>query len=95
MTAEGKEALFEFVRSGKGFIGTHSASDTFHTDNESKKGPERYLNHGDKADSYVRFLGAEFIKHGAQQIAKNSVVNPKFPGCEKDGSECAFLEAWY
>jgi len=72
MSPEGKEALFEFVRAGKGFIGTHSASDTFHTDNESKKGPERYLNHGDKADSYVRFLGAEFIKHGAQQIARTA-----------------------
>lgn len=95
MSPEGKEALFEFVRSGKGFIGTHSASDTFHTDNESKKGPERYLNHGEKADSYVRFLGAEFIKHGAQQVAKNSVVNPKFPGFEKVGSEYAFHEEWY
>lgn len=95
MSPEGKEALFEFVRAGKGFIGTHSASDTFHTDNESKKGPERYLNHGDKADSYVRFLGAEFIKHGAQQIAKNSVVNPKFPGFEKVGTDYSFHEEWY
>ena len=95
MSPEGKEALFEFVRAGKGFIGTHSASDTFHTDNESKKGPERYLNHGNKADSYVRFLGAEFIKHGAQQIAKNSVVNPKFPGFEKVGTDYSFHEEWY
>lgn len=95
MSAAGKQALFDFVRAGKGFIGTHSASDTFHTDNESKKGPERYLNHGDKADAYVRFIGAEFIKHGAQQIAKNSVVNPKFPGFEKVGPEYAFHEEWY
>jgi type 1 glutamine amidotransferase len=83
MSAEGKQALFDFVKAGKGFIGTHSASDTFHTNNESKKGPERYLNHGDQADSYVRFIGAEFIKHGAQQVAKNTVINPKFPGFEK------------
>ncbi|MDZ4286603.1 MAG: ThuA domain-containing protein [Prosthecobacter sp.] len=95
MTAEGKQALFDFVRAGKGFIGTHSASDTFHTDNESKKGPERYLNHGDKADAYVRFLGAEFIKHGAQQPAKNTVINPKFPGFEKAGTEYSFPEEWY
>ena len=46
MSAEGKQALFDYVKSGKGFVGTHSASDTFHTDNESQKGPERYLNHG-------------------------------------------------
>lgn len=95
MSAEGKQALFDFVKAGKGFIGTHSASDTFHTNNESKKGPDRYLNHGDQADSYVRFLGGEFIKHGAQQVVKNTVVNPKFPGFEKVGADYAFMEEWY
>ena len=95
MTAEGKQALFDYVRSGKGFLGTHSASDTFHTDNESKKGPERFRNHGDKADPYVRFLGAEFIKHGAQQPATVRVTNPKFPGFEKIGAEYSFPEEWY
>lgn len=95
MSAEGKEALFEYVRSGKGFIGTHSASDTFHTNNESQKGPDRYENHGEKADPYVRFLGGEFIKHGAQQEVKNTVENPKFPGFEKVGSDYSFHEEWY
>jgi type 1 glutamine amidotransferase len=95
MTAEGKQALFDFVKSGKGFVGTHSASDTFHTNNESKKGPDRYLNHGEQADSYVRFLGGEFIKHGAQQEAKNTVENPKFPGFENIGKDYGFMEEWY
>jgi uncharacterized protein len=95
MSAEGKQALFDFVRSGKGFVGTHSASDTFHTANEALKGPDRYLNHGEKADAYVRFLGGEFIKHGAQQEAKNTVVDPKFPGFEKVGAEFSFPEEWY
>jgi type 1 glutamine amidotransferase len=95
MTAEGKQALFDFVKAGKGFIGTHSASDTFHTDNEAVKGPERYLNHGEKADPYVRFLGAEFIIHGAQQVAKNTVINPAFPGFESIGKDFAFQEEWY
>jgi uncharacterized protein len=95
MTMEGKQALFEYVRSGKGFLGSHSASDTFHTDNESKKGPERFRNHGDKADPYVKFLGAEFIKHGPQQPAMNRVVDPKFPGFEKAPPEFGFPEEWY
>ncbi len=95
MSAEGKQALFDFVKAGKGFIGTHSASDTFHTDNEAVKGPERYLNHGEKADSYVRFLGAEFIIHGAQQVAKNTVIDPAFPGFENVGKDYAFMEEWY
>lgn len=95
MTPEGKQALFDFVKAGKGFIGTHSASDTFHTNNESKKGPERFQNHGEQADPYVRFLGAEFIKHGAQQVAKNTVTDPKFPGFEAVPSEYSLHEEWY
>lgn len=95
MTPEGKAALFDYVRSGKGFLGTHSASDTFHTDNESLKGPERYVNHNEKADAYVRFLGGEFIKHGAQQVAKNTVIDPKFPGFETLGADFGFQEEWY
>ena len=95
MTPEGKQALFDYVRGGKGFLGSHSATDTFHTDNESKKGPERYLNHGEKADDYVKFIGGEFIKHGAQQDAKNTVVDPQFPGFEKAGNEFTLKEEWY
>ena len=95
MTPEGKQALFDYVRGGKGFLGAHSATDTFHTDNESKKGPDRYVNHGDKADDYVKFIGGEFIKHGAQQDAKNTVVDPQFPGFEKVGKEFTWKEEWY
>ena len=95
MTAAGKQALLDYVKNGGAFAGTHSASDTFHTDNESKKGPDRYVNHGEKADSYVRMIGAEFIKHGAQQKAKNTVVDPKFPGMEKLGASFELMEEWY
>lgn len=44
MTAAGKQALLDYVKNGGAFAGTHSASDTFHTANESKKGPDRYVN---------------------------------------------------
>ncbi|MEA3210715.1 MAG: uncharacterized protein QOE70_3772 [Chthoniobacter sp.] len=95
MTAAGKQALLDYVASGKGFIGTHSASDTFHTNNEANKGPERYKNFGPLADSYVRMLGGEFIKHGAQQVAKMRCVDPKFPGLEKYAAGFEFQEEWY
>ncbi len=95
MTPAGKQALFDYVRGGKGFIATHSSSDSFHTANESKKGPDRYANHGKDADPYVCFLGGEFIIHGAQQVATNKVIDPKFPGFEKVGDSFAFLEEWY
>lgn len=95
MSPEGKQALFDYVAAGKGFIGTHSASDTFHTANEDKKGPDRYKNHGADADAYVRFLGGEFIKHGKQQDAKMTCVDPKFPGLEKYAAGFNFPEEWY
>lgn len=95
MTPAGKQAIFDFVRGGKGFVGIHSASDTFHTDNESQKGPERFRNHCEQADPYVRFLGAEFIMHGAQQVATNRVVDPAFPGFAGLGASFAFNEEWY
>ena len=95
MTPAGKEALFHYVRSGRGFIGAHSCSDTFHTANEANKGPDRYVNHGEKADPFIRFLGGEFIKHGAQQVATNSVINPKFPGFENVPATFAYNEEWY
>lgn len=95
MSPEGKQALFDYVASGKGFIGTHSASDTFHTDNESKKGPDRYKNHGAAADPYVKFIGGEFIKHGAQQSATMRVVDAKFPGMAKHAAGFDLHEEWY
>ena len=95
MSAAGKEALFDYVRSGKGFIGTHAADDTFHTPNESNSESDRYRNHGEKADPYVRFIGGEFIIHGAQQVATNTVTDPSFPGFEKVGPSFAFSEEWY
>lgn len=95
MSPEGKQALFDYVRGGKGFIGAHACSDSFHTDNEAKKGPDRYVNHGLKADPYVQFLGGEFIKHGAQQVATNTITDPNFPGFENLGASFAFHEEWY
>ena len=95
MTPAGKQALFDYVKSGKGFIGLHSASDTFHTANESKKGPDRFTNHGKDADPYVCFLGGEFIIHGAQQVATNKVIDKKFPGFADAGDSFAFNEEWY
>lgn len=95
MTPAGKQALFDYVKGGKGFIGLHSATDSFHTNNEAQKGPDRYVNHGKDADPYVCMIGGEFIIHGAQQVATNKVIDPKFPGFETAGDSFAFNEEWY
>ncbi len=97
MTPAGKKAFLDAIHSGKGFIGTHSASDTFHTDEpdgfDTKNRAPRYKNYGQKADPYVRMLGAEFIIHDKQQTAKMHVVDPKFPGMPQE--DFSVMEEWY
>ena len=82
MTPEGKAAFLEAIRNGKGFIGTHSATDTFH-------GP------GHTVDPYIAMIGGEFMGHGGQQVAQITCADPKFPGLGdlKDGLK--LKEEWY
>lgn len=99
LTTTGLEALFNYVAGGKGLVGLHSASDTFHTNergggNNPVKLP-RYKNYGEGADRYIKMLGGEFIRHGPQQVAKASVVDPKFPGFGGIGAEINVNEEWY
>lgn len=82
MSPAGKQALLEAIRGGKGFVGFHCASDTFHS-------------RGDRVDEYITMIGGEFSGHGAQQSAKISVVDPRFPGASAFGSEFELLEEWY
>jgi len=97
MTPEGKQALLDAIKHGKGFVGIHSASDTFHTNEPGGTNPDpapRYQTFGDKADPYIKMLGGEFIKHGAQQPSKLIVTDPKFPGAAGlVGSD--WTEEWY
>ena len=95
MTAEGKQAFIDAVKHGKGFIGTHSGADTFHTQPDPADKSTRYQTNGDKSDPYVLMLGGEFIKHGPQQVAKMRVVDSKFPGLENVEASFAFQEEWY
>jgi uncharacterized protein len=95
MTAEGKAAFLQAIRDGKGFIGTHSSTDSFHTKPDPPDRSNRYVLHGDQSDPYVLMIGAEFIKHGKQQKARMRVADPKFPGFadKKEGFE--LHEEWY
>ncbi len=95
MTAAGKQALLGYVKNGGALLGTHSASDTFHTNNEKDKGPDRFLNHGEKADDYIRCLGGEFILHQSQQKATVKNTDLSFPGYEKLGESYEMHEEWY
>ena len=99
MTTAGKQALLDAVAGGKGFVGIHSGSDTFHTgEHGGGNNPireQRFVNYGDNSDDYIKLLGGEFIRHGPQQVAKAHVIDAAFPGCGALGSVLEVQEEWY
>ena len=101
MTPAGKQALLDAVAGGKPFIGTHCASDTFHSPGSEEipnfKGVlvARYHNDGEKADPYIKMLGGEFIIHGQQQPSHLIVADPTFPGMSGVPANNDMKEEWY
>jgi type 1 glutamine amidotransferase len=88
MSARGKEALLAAIRGGKGFLGVHSASDTFHSKGDRYEMQEQ-------PDPYIAMLGGEFISHGRQQEARVKVVDPNFSGLRGSGESFTIKEEWY
>jgi type 1 glutamine amidotransferase len=96
MSPEGKQAFLELIKRGKGYVGSHSAADTFHSPGNKGHTPERFIQDPpDKVDPYIAMLGAEFIKHGAQQTAKMRVADKTFPGMTAAGDGFEMMEEWY
>jgi type 1 glutamine amidotransferase len=87
--AEGKKALLDAIENGKGFIGCHCASDTYHSKGEAFETQEAA-----SRDPYINMLGGEFIRHGAQQSAVMHLADPNFPGI-KDKQDFKLHEEWY
>ena len=77
-----KEAFLSEVKSGKGFVGMHSASDTF--DGKST------------IDPYIAMLGGEFKTHGGQVGVECLVKDSKHPATRHLGeSYCVEKEEIY
>jgi type 1 glutamine amidotransferase len=89
MPKDGKAAFLKAIEEGKGFIGSHCASDTFHTPGDRPKNQPR-----EKLDPYISMLGGEFIVHGAQQKSWMRVTSPNFPGV-KEIKDFQMHEEWY
>lgn len=62
-----RKDLLDYVRGGKGFVGSHCATDTFHGWKDEGKLP------------YIEMIGAEFLTHHAQEVAEVTVADAKFP----------------
>jgi hypothetical protein len=84
MSKDGKKAFLDAIRAGKGFVGMHSATDTFHSKSSSE------------LDPYIEMIGAEFISHGDQQKIKIDITDPNFPGASEFGTTSfELLDEWY
>jgi uncharacterized protein len=89
ITPAGKQKLLDAIMAGKGFVGFHSAGDSFHS-----RGP------GNEAqaqlDPYIAMLGGESVAYGPQQEA-SLIISSQFPGIDDLG--CAegisFTDEWY
>jgi len=90
MTAEGKQALLDAIKGGKGFVGFHCASDTFHSPGEAWESQPV-----GKRDPYIDMVGGEFIVHQSQQETTMKVADPRFPGAESLGDGFKMVEEWY
>ena len=81
MSADGKKAFLDAIAGGKGFVGMHCATDTFHS-------PPTEI------DPYIK-IGGEFIVHGKQQVANLYVCDPAFPGAKAYPVEYKINDEWY
>lgn len=89
MSAAGKRRLLDAIAGGRGFIGFHSATDTFHS-----KGPQD--ENQSEVDPYIAMIGGEFLTHGEQQEASLFAVSQFFYrniGVPSEG--LSFTEEWY
>ncbi len=90
ISAEGKAAFLDAIKSGKGFVGFHCATDTFNT-----PGDRYTANDITKIDPYLQMLGGEFIHHGAQQSSTLIIGDGKFPGAAALDGKLEATEEWY
>jgi type 1 glutamine amidotransferase len=84
MSKAGEEAFYEAIRSGKGLIGMHCATDTF--GHHRGRGAD---------DPYIKLIGGEFITHGAQHVARLVVEDQEFPGARPFGPSFEINDEWY
>jgi type 1 glutamine amidotransferase len=82
MTKEGKAAFLEAIHNGKGFVGIHSATDTFHS------GPGG-------VDPYIQMIGGEFITHDGWVPGHLIVEDRSFPGMSDVPDDFGPPEEWY
>ncbi len=83
MPKGGKEAFLAAIRGGKGFVGIHSATDTFHSK-------------GNTVDPFIQMIGGEFVTHYEHWVPGHLVVADRnFPGLSSVADDYGPEEEWY
>jgi type 1 glutamine amidotransferase len=82
MSKEGKAAFLEAIHNGKGFVGIHSATDTFHS---GARG----------VDPYINLIGGEFVTHDGWVPGHLIVEDRNFPGMSAVPDDFGPDEEWY
>jgi uncharacterized protein len=82
MSKEGKAAFLQAIHDGKGFVGIHSATDTFHSGAEG-------------VDPYIQMIGGEFITHDGWVPGHLIVEDRNFPGMSDVPDDFGPPEEWY
>jgi uncharacterized protein len=95
MTPEGKKAFLDAIHKGKGFIGTHSATDTFHSPYYANRATMYKNDPPGQRDPYIDMIGGEFIIHGAQQHSLLVPTDRHFPGLKQFPDDFGPVEEWY
>ena len=88
MSSEGKKKLLRVIAEGKGFVGLHAATDSFHSKGASNQNQT-------EVDPYIAMIGGEFIVHGDQQEATIRAASRRFPGVKEFGRVQKLTEEWY
>lgn len=83
MTKEGKAALLQAIFDGKGFVGIHSAANTF------ASGPQG-------VDPYIKMLGGELkVRVRGMESAHQIVADTNFPGLDAVPADFGPVDEWY
>jgi len=82
MSKEGKAAFLQAIHDGKGFVGIHSATDTFHSGAQG-------------VDPYIQLIGGEFVTHDGWVPGHLIVEDRNFPGMKDVPDDFGPPEEWY
>ncbi|MDO5552166.1 MAG: ThuA domain-containing protein [Planctomycetia bacterium] len=91
MSKEGIRRFYHAIREkGKGFLGIHSAVDTWKTPGDRLQNQPI-----EERTEYIKMIGGQFYQHGHQQEVTLSVIDPTLPWISKQGKSFRFLDEWY